>query len=94
MLNLGTHFPYPREKWPDMAGRIEAIIYGQRALFELTEDFETACQHYAALIIQAQNRAENETDTNSSDYRNVDINTLEMMRPPAMEAGLMRSRIW
>lgn len=81
LLNLGTHFPYPRKKWPEMAGRIEDIIHGQRALFELPKDLETACQHYAALIIQAQNRTDDLSDTSSSDYRNVDINTLELMRP-------------
>ena len=81
LLNLGTHFPYPREKWPEMAGRIENIIYGQRDLFELPKDLETACLHYAALIIQTQDRTENSYDTNSTDYRNVDINTLELMRP-------------
>ncbi len=81
LLNLGTHFPYPREKWPEMVGRIENIIYGQRELFELPKDLETACQHYAALIIQAQDRTENSYDTNFTDYRNVDINTLELMRP-------------
>lgn len=81
LLNLGTNFPYPREKWPEMAGRIEDIIHGQRAVFELPHDLETACQSYAALLIQAQHRAEQEVDSTPSDYRNVDINTLKLMRP-------------
>ncbi len=53
LLTLGTHFPYPRKKWPEMAGRIEDIIRGQRPLFELPKDLETAYHHYAALLIQA-----------------------------------------
>ncbi len=51
------------------------------SVFELLKDLETACQHYAALIIQAQDRTKNSYDTNATDYRNVDINTLELMRP-------------
>jgi len=81
LLNLGTHFPYSREKWPEMAGRIENILYGQKAIFKLPKNLETACQHYAALIIQAIDRKENSFEKNSADYRNVDINTLELMRP-------------
>ncbi len=81
LRNLGTHFPYPRNKWPEMAGRIEDIIRGQRTLFRLPKDLETACQHYAALIIQDQNRTEDLSDTGDADYRNVDINTLESIRP-------------
>lgn len=81
LLNLGTEFHYPREKWPEMATRIEEIVHGQRALFPLPHDLESACQHYAALIIQAQNRSANSDDESTSDYRNVDINTLELMRP-------------
>ena len=81
LLNLGTHFSYPREKWSEMAKRINDIIYGQRALIELPQDLETACQHYAALIIQTQNRNKDLSNTGLSDYRNVDINTLYLMRP-------------
>ncbi len=81
LRNLGTHFPYPRDKWPEMAGRIEDIIRGQKTLFKLTKDLETACQHYAALIIEDQNRTEDLSDRDDPDYRNVDINTLESIRP-------------
>ena len=30
LLNLGKNFPYPREKWPELAGRIKEIISGQK----------------------------------------------------------------
>jgi len=56
-----------------MAGRMENIIRCQRPLFELPEDWEKVCLQYAALIIKAKKRAENFSDTNSSDCRNADI---------------------
>ena len=58
ILNLGRDFPYNREVWPDIACRIDEIISGQMSLFQLSAELETAAQRYAALIIQAWNRAD------------------------------------
>ena len=83
LLNLGSKFSYPRESWPDLAKRIGEIISGQKQLFPPASDLEDAAQRYAALIIQSKNRADgiDGDSTTSPDYRNVDINTLEFMRP-------------
>jgi transposase len=83
LLNLGSNFSCPRESWPDLAKRVGEIISAQKQLFPPASDLEDAAQRYAALIIQSKNRADGiEGDsTTSSDYRNVDINTLEFMRP-------------
>jgi len=83
LLNLGSNFNCPRESWSDLSSRIEEIISGQQRLFPPDSDLEDAAQRYAALIIQAQNRSEGTAgdSTSSYDYRNVDINTLEFMRP-------------
>ena len=83
LLNLGSNFSCPRESWPDLAKRIGEIISGQNQLFPPASDLEDMAQRYAALIIQSQNRADgiDGDGTTSSDYRNVDINTLELMRP-------------
>ncbi len=83
LLNLGRHFSYPRKLWPDLAGRIQEIISAQKSLFQLPSDLESAAQRYAALIIQARNRTDEVEDGGSGapDYRNVDIDTLEFMRP-------------
>jgi transposase len=79
LLNLGSNFIYPRESWPDLARRIGEIISGQKQLFPPTSDLEDAAQRYAALIIQSKTRADGiDGDT---DYRDVDIGTLEFMRP-------------
>jgi transposase len=83
LLNLGSNFSCPRESWPDLAKRIGEIISGQNQLFPPASDLEDMAQRYAALIIQSRNRADgvDGDGTTSSDYRNVDINTLEFMRP-------------
>ena len=88
LLNLGSNFTCPRESWPDLSNRIEEIISGQQRLFPPASDLEDAAQRYAALIIQAQNRPDgiDKDSTPSSDYRNVDINTLEFMRPRSIGA--------
>lgn len=88
LLNLGSNFTCPRESWPDLSNRIEEIISGQQLLFPPASDLEDAAQRYAALIIQAQSRPDgiDKDSTFFSDYRNVDINTLEFMRPRSIGA--------
>ncbi|MBW2228626.1 MAG: IS1634 family transposase [Deltaproteobacteria bacterium] len=88
LLNLGSNFTCPRESWSDLSNRIEEIISGQQLLFPPASDLEDAAQRYAALIIQARNRSDgiDGDSTSSSDYRNVDINTLEFMRPRSIGA--------
>lgn len=81
LLNLGTHFPYPRDKWSLIAGRIEEIVYNQDSLFDLTQDLEEVSQRYAALIIQSKNKVEEPSHIKDEDYHNVDVNTLEHIRP-------------
>ena len=80
LLNLGSNFSYPRESWTDLARRVGEIISAQKSFFPPASDLEDAAQRYAALIIQSQNRADGDRAT-SSDYRNVDVSTLEFMRP-------------
>jgi len=88
LLNLGSHFTCPRESWPDLSNRIEEIISGQQQLFPPASDLEDMAQRYAALIIQSRNRSDgiDKDSTSFSDYRNVDINTLEFMRPRSVGA--------
>lgn len=83
VLNLGRHFSFPRESWPDLAKRIEEIIAGQTNLFQPPKDIETVAQNYAASIIQSSDRAdESKSDKQDQpEYHTVDINSLEMMRP-------------
>jgi len=88
ILNLGKDFVFPREIWPDLACRIEDIINGQMRLFQLSAEIETAAQRYAALILQAKNRANAIKDDSPSsvDCHNIDINSFELMRPRSVGA--------
>ncbi|WP_245620030.1 IS1634 family transposase [Desulfobacter vibrioformis] len=79
ILNLGTGFSLPREKWSEVVSRVQQIISGEELLFESSQEIEKMAQNLAAQIIQAkaQNRAENM----QPDYREVDVDRLEMFRP-------------
>jgi hypothetical protein len=80
LLNLGRHFPHPRKTWPELTGRINDIMNGQMSLFELPAEIERAAQYYAGMIIRARGRAQMQGE-GGSDYRNVDIHSLELTNP-------------
>jgi hypothetical protein len=79
LLNLGTDFSLPREKWPEVASRVQQIIRSEALLFELPQEIEEMAQNFAARIIQA--RVQNEAEGDQPDYREVDVDRLEMLRP-------------
>ena len=79
LINLGTGFSLPRNQWPELVSRIGEILGGQRELFEIPQQIEELAQNYAAQIIQAQQK--NKAETEQPDYREVDVDTLEMFRP-------------
>ena len=83
VLNLGADFSYPRELWPDIAGRIDQILHGELRLFELPNEIEEAAQRYAAKIIRARSSIlpNQESQKADPDYHTVDINTLQSIRP-------------
>jgi len=81
ILNLGADFSLSREKWPELATRIQQIIHGERLLFELSHEIEEMAQHYAAQIIQTQSRGQNIVENDQPDYREIDVDSLEMHRP-------------
>jgi hypothetical protein len=79
LINLGADFTLPRHQWPELSSRIQAIISGQQHLFEIPEEIETLAQNYAARIIQAQPK--NKAEKDQPDYREIDVDSLEMLRP-------------
>ena len=79
LINLGTGFLLPRDQWPDLASRIQEIIDGQHELFGVSQEIEELAQNYAAQIIQARHK--NQAKNERQDYREVDVNSLEMIRP-------------
>jgi hypothetical protein len=54
-------------------------ISGRLSCFKVSEEIEELAQNYAAQIIQAQQK--NKVENNQPDYREVDVDSLEMLRP-------------
>ena len=83
LLNLGADFALPREQWPDLTKRIEGILSGQQSLFDIDKSIEQLAQSCASRIIASyQDIASSEDD----DYREVDVNSVEMSRPRSVGA--------
>ena len=78
LLNLGVDFSLPREKWPDLAKRIEGILSGQHSLLENNCEVESLAQKYASRIVLAQQDVSESTDI---DFREIDIDSIEMSKP-------------
>jgi len=78
LLNLGVDFSLPREHWPDLTRRIEGILGGQRSLLNIDSDIEKLAHGYASSIIASH---QDTSDPDAIDYREVDLDSLEMNRP-------------
>ena len=78
LLNLGVDFSLPREQWPDLTKRIEAILGGQQSLFGIDSDIERLAQEIASRIVLSHQDVD---DSDSIDYREVDLDTIELTRP-------------
>ena len=53
LLNLGSHFDLPRERWPGLAKRIDELVRGQSSLLDptLSDAGQALAQRYAAQLI-------------------------------------------
>lgn len=78
VLNLGADFSLPREQWPDLTNRIEAILSGQQSLFAIDCDIEKLAQDIASRIVVTHQDVD---DSGDSDFREVDLDTLQLTRP-------------
>ena len=81
ILNLGTDFNLPKEKWNDLANRVEEIITGQSTLLVYPEEIETFAQKYAKKIIRNQATVIPEKEDKTPDYQTVDVNSIENEDP-------------
>lgn len=79
LLNLGTGFSLPREQWPELVSRIQNVIDGQVEIVKIPQAIEEFAQNYAAQIIQS--RTDHKSKNEQLDYRQVNIDSLEMLRP-------------
>jgi len=75
ILNLGTDFNLPREKWKEFANRVEEIITGQTSLLDYPEEIESLAQNCARKIIRKQSSIVPEKK--DADYQTVDVNSTE-----------------
>ena len=78
LLNLGADFFFPEEQWPMLTNRIQEILHGQHPLLEIDSEIEKWANRYAARIIARQ---QDETDCSGVDYREINVESLEMSRP-------------
>ena len=77
LLNPGTDFCLPKDQWPILAKRVHDILHNQQPLFELACDIKRLARNIAAKIIVRQ---QDNNDDSDIDYREVDIDSLEMSR--------------
>ena len=81
LLNLGTDFTLPEERWKDLANRIEEIVTGQEALFSYLEDIETLAARYARKLINYHGEPGGRTgEVSEPDYQRVDIESIDNER--------------
>jgi transposase len=83
LLNLGADFSLAREKWPDLAKRIEDILGGQQNLFTIDNDIELLGQSCAARIVATY---QDVGHADEIDYREVNLDSLEMTRARSVGA--------
>lgn len=82
LLNLGRNFSLPREQWTHLCARIEQILSGEINLLPVLPAIETLAQRYAArLVVCHKPVASPRDETPSSEYHEVDIDSLELVRP-------------
>lgn len=79
LLNLGTAFSLPREQWPELVSRIKSVIDGQIEIVKTPQVIEELAQNFAAQIIQSRHKTK--ADSKQLDYKEVNIDSLEMVRP-------------
>jgi transposase len=101
-LNLGRHFPVPREHWPALCARIEELVHGQAALLPMDgpPSIEAAAQRYAALLLARWGErraapaagAEATGTALGTDVQAVDIDSLELTRPRSV--GVEQVALW
>ena len=78
LLNLGTDFYLPKEKWPILTKRIQEILGCQQSLFEIDCNIDKLARGIAARILVKQQEKGVQSDT---DFREVNVDSLVMSRP-------------
>jgi transposase len=78
LLNLGTDFGVPEEKWKDLANRIEEMVTGQRPLFPgRPGKIEELAAGYARSVIAYHGEEKKEGEHAEPVYERVDTDTVD-----------------
>ena len=91
LLNLGRNFSLPKEQWPRLCARIDQILSGQGSFLPESAALEAQAQRYAARLVVLSVPAPSVQESAEADYHEVDIASLELVRPRSVgveHAGL------
>jgi transposase len=78
LVNLGSDFSFPEEHLPALCSRIKEILHNQKSIFNEVSEVESMAQNIAARVLVSQQELHPD---NTHDYREVDINSMELSRP-------------
>ena len=81
LLNLGSNFSLPKDQWHSLTDRIDQILSGQQSLLSEPELIESLAQQYAAQIVAKNPVFSDNLDTRLEDFQEVDVDSIEMVRP-------------
>jgi transposase len=85
ILNLGAQLDLPQDEWAALALRIEEVLHGQASLLPPEPVVEELAQRFAAQLIARRaaqgGSPEEKTEPAEDRFVEVDLNTLEMVRP-------------
>lgn len=82
ILNLGSNFPLPKDKWPLLCSCIERNVTGQMSLVAESAEIEKLAAMYAGRIIAASRPPDSPAgDQPVPDFQEVDTNSLELSLP-------------
>ena len=81
LLNLGGSFSVTREKWAHLCVRIEEILSGQLSLCPQDSEVEELARRYASQLLASRQTGEHGAKETSSEYHEIDVNSLELIRP-------------
>lgn len=82
VLNLGI-VKLSRDKWKDLANRIESKLFNQSRLFAYDREVEKLAQHYVQLIVKKRLSEKDEKiletpEENKQEFESIDINSATM----------------
>ena len=94
LLNLGSHFPIPRENWPLLCRRLDEILSGQLPLIEeVSSELEEEAQRMAARLLEGEADVMGTGgEARSEPMQTVEVDSVELTRPRSV--GVEQAGCW